>query len=96
MPSILPKTLWKALIAISLEYELGDSGICLRQGRLIRQEDDAEVLRAGLLAKTGAVDNHDVLPADELLHKNFVTLGNVDAGERIERSTRGHAAQARR
>jgi hypothetical protein len=45
-------------------YEVSDSGIRAAQRFLIRQEHNAEVLRARFLAEAGAVDYHDVLLAD--------------------------------
>ncbi len=44
-----------------LANEIPDSGIGSRQRLLVGQENDAEVLGAGLLAEAGAVDDRDVL-----------------------------------
>ena len=51
-------------IPVPLANEVGDSGIGPGQRLFIRQEHDAEMLGAGLLAEAGAVDDHDVLLAD--------------------------------
>src|ERR1700680_3362317 len=49
-----------------------------------------------LLAEARAVDHHDVLLQNKLLHKNIVAFGNVDSRIRIERPARRHAAYTRR
>src|SRR5258708_6880138 len=54
------------------------------------------MLRAGLLAEAGAVDDHDVFLADEFFDEDFVALRNVDAREGVERAPRGNAPYARR
>ena len=68
------------MISVPLDNELRDPRVRLRQCLLIGQEHDAEVLRAGLLAEAGAVDDHDVLLANEFLHEDFVALRDVDLG----------------
>ncbi len=50
--------------SIALANEVCDPRVGACQRLFIRQEHDAEVLRAGLLAEAGAVDYHDVLLAD--------------------------------
>jgi hypothetical protein len=49
---------------VALMNELRDPGVSSSQRLFIRQEHDAEVLGAGLLAEAGTVDYHDVLLAD--------------------------------
>ena len=66
---------------IPFANELGDCPIGFGQSLLIRQEHDAEVLGAGLLAEAGAVDDHDVLLADQFLHEDFITVRNLDPGK---------------
>jgi hypothetical protein len=51
-------------LPVALANEVCDSGIRARQRLFIRQEHNAEVLCAGLLAKTRAVDHHDMFLAD--------------------------------
>src|ERR1700692_4442070 len=53
------------------------------------------MLRAGPLSETGAVDDHDVLLANEFFDEDFVALRDVDAREGVERAVRGDAAYAR-
>src|SRR5579862_8316113 len=84
------------LVSVALANEVCNSGVSLRQCCLVGQEDDAEMLRAGLLAEAGAVHDHDVLLPDEFLHKNFVALGYVDSGVSIKSSARRNATHARR
>ena len=49
---------------VMLANEVGDSRVGRRQCPLFRKKYNAEVLGAGLLAKAGAVNDHDVLLAD--------------------------------
>src|ERR1700757_5533300 len=80
---------------VPLANELRDSRIRFRQGLLIGQEHDSEVLCAGLLAEAGAVDDHHMLLADEFLDEDFIALGDVDARVRVESATRCHATYPR-
>src|SRR5258708_224724 len=82
--------------SIAFADELGDSGVGAGQRLFVRQKHDAEVLRAGLLAEAGAVDDHDVFLADEFLDENFIALWDVDAREGVERAARGDATHSRR
>ena len=81
-------------IAVPFTSEFRNSRIRLRQGLLIREENDAEVLRAGFLTEAGAVDDHDVLLADEFLHKSLITVRDLNARKGIERAARSNTADA--
>jgi hypothetical protein len=83
-------------VSVAFMDKLRNPGISLSQRFLIRQKHDAEVLRSRLLAEAGAVDDHDVLLADEFFDEDFVALRNVDARESIECAAGGDAANARR
>src|SRR5690242_7762353 len=74
-------------IAVPFSNEVRNSRIRLRQRLLIRQEHDAEVLRAGLLPEAGAVDDHHVLLTNEFLYESLIALRNVYAWECIERTS---------
>ena len=50
--------------SVPLKNEIGNPSISLSQSFLIRQKHNAEVLRAGLLAEAGAMDDHDVFLAN--------------------------------
>src|SRR5258708_38270953 len=82
--------------SIAFADELGDSGVGGGQRLFVRQTHDAEVLRAGLLAEAGAVEDHDVFLADEFLDENYIALWDVDAREGVERAARGDATHSRR
>src|SRR5258708_21613784 len=85
-----------ASFSVAFSNKVRNSSISLSQSFLIRQEHDAKVLRAGLLAEAGAVDHHDVLLADEFFDEDFVGLRNLDFGVSIKSSARSDAAYARR
>src|ERR1017187_441141 len=83
-------------ISVPLPNELCNSRVGLGQRLLVRQEYDAEVLRARLLAEAGAVHDHDMFSADEFLHEYLVALRDVDARVGVECAARGDAAYTRR
>src|SRR5207253_3974652 len=62
-------------VSVPLPNELADRDVCAGQRFFLRQKHDAEMLRAGLLSKAGAVHDHDMFLADEFLYKDFVTPG---------------------
>src|SRR5712691_8678237 len=87
-------------LRISLTNEVGNSRVGGSERLFLRQEYDAEVLRAGLLTEAGAVDDHHMLLADEFLDEYFVALGDVAfwktyARKSVERATRRDATHAR-
>src|SRR5580698_7991813 len=71
--------------SVALTNEVCDPGVGFGQRLLVRQEHDAEMLGARFLAEAGAVNNHDVLLADQFFHEDLVTLRDLDARESIER-----------
>src|SRR4029077_10020891 len=84
-------------ISVPLADEICDGGIGFRQRLFIRQEHDAEVLRAGLLAEAGAMDDHHVLLANQLFDEGLVALGDAAfwktyAREGVEGAARRDAA----
>ena len=81
---------------ISFLNEIRNSGVGARERLFVRQEDDAEVLRAGLLAEAGAVNYHDVFLADEFFDEDFVALGDIDFGVGVKSPAGSDAAHARR
>src|SRR5579863_2890417 len=84
------------LCSVTLTNELRNPRIRSGQRFFVRQEHDAEVLCAWLLAEAGAVDYHDVLLADEFFDEEFVTFRGIDFGESIKSPAGRDAAQARR
>ena len=83
-------------IAVPFSNEVRNSRIRSCQRLLIRQEHDAEVLRAGLLPEARAVDDHHVLLTNEFLYESLIALRNVDAWECIERTSWRYTTHARR
>src|SRR5579859_7898733 len=82
--------------SIPLANELPDLRVRFRQRLLVGKENDAEMLRARLLPESGSVHNHNVLLADQFLHKGFIALGNVNPGKGVECSAWCHATDSRR
>src|SRR5581483_5598896 len=65
-------------------------GFCQRE--FIRQEDDAQVLRAGHLPETAAVNDQDMFFHQQLPGERFVTALNVQSRKSIESAARSNAA----
>lgn len=85
----------ESAIAVPFNNEFRNPPVRFRQRLLVWQEDDTEVLRARFLAEAGAVDDHNVLLADQFLYESLIALPNLDAGECVEGATRRNAAQVR-
>src|SRR3979411_123625 len=69
---------------VAFADEICDSSVGAGQSFLVRQEDDAKMLRAGLLSEAGAVDDHHVFLADEFFDEGFIALRNIDAGKGVK------------
>src|SRR5882724_1243135 len=82
-------------LVIAFAQEVANRRIGRTQRLFVRQEDDAEVLCPGTLAKAGAVHHHHMLLADQLGDKDVVDFRDVERGVCVEGAARRHTTDAR-
>jgi hypothetical protein len=81
-------------LLVPLLQEIPNGGVSRVQRGLIWQEDDAEVMRARLLPKPGAVHHEHVLLTEQFLHEDVVALRDVQSRIGIKRSSRRDTTNA--
>src|SRR5260370_33692091 len=82
-------------LRVTFAHEIANSRVSGGQRLFVGQENDAEVLRPGTLAETGAVHHRHMLLANEFSDEDVVAFRDLDARVRVESPARRHTPYPR-